>query len=562
MPLLAALLLGQFSAAAEEDPWAFTAEELRRCRTIQVGEKDFLFEMTVPATGYYKNRTIWVNDAPYIALGETFLGSIDGARKDALKDKRRIIVYEKDLLVVDAGIQLHYFYYYYQEGGQECVCFKSGIKSLEDCLFRVKCAKSLRHISAEASRRSAAGSTVDVGIPAGDYPRMERVWVDATGKYKTAARLVSYADGTALLRKTADGKPVTMSIFKLDEAARLIAADAEPHFALERAIRAVLEETRPRSSADALARPFRNAIDRAHRALSSRHPLPLRYRIIGVSEELPPQHTRSRRGEFRLSLRPLFQIDAVPEKWEGGRLVATYRSEWHVAAEDFSPDQVEVNKTVLGFYGAKPILNGGGHDHDLHFQLKFESEETPVITVGFDHGSHRLFTPGVAAATGAVEMVFAAAPTAKEVARAEPKVATAPTTVSGEPPAAAPLEPRVPHGGAPPEEPRETFAVTGASKSHTFICDGHDVAVTGTLHEVQITGRCRKLTVAGSGNKVSVEVVGTISVAGSLNEIKYVGGPDGRPPEIRAGRNNKVEQVTPPTEAPRAADRVGQRPGR
>jgi hypothetical protein len=224
---------------------------------------------------------------------------------------------------------------------------------------------------------------------------------------------------------------------------------------------------------------------------------------------------------------------------------------------------VEVNKSVLGFYGGKPVLNGGGHDYDLHFQLKFESEEAPVITVGFDGGSHRLFTPGVAAATGAVEMVFAAAPTAKEVARAEPKAGTTPATVSEVPPAAAPPEPRVPHGGAPaPEEPRETFAVTGASKSHSFICDGHDVAVTGTHHKVQITGRCRNLTVSGSGNKVSVEVVGTISVAGSLNEIKYVGGPDGRPPEIRAGRNNKVEQVTPPTQAPRAADRVGQRPGR
>jgi hypothetical protein len=48
-----------------------------------------------------------------------------------------------------------------------------------------------------------------------------------------------------------------------------------------------------------------------------------------------------------------------------------------------------------------------------------------------------------------------------------------------------------------------------------------------------------------------VEVVGTISVSGSLNEIKYVGGPDGRLPEIRGGRDSKVEQVTARTEAPK-----------
>ena len=208
--------------------------------------------------------------------------------------------------------------------------------------------------------------------------------------------------------------------------------------------------------------------------------------------------------------------------------------------------QVQVGQSVLEFNGSARLDEPRRDSHE-HFELRFPVEESPVISLVIKSGTTRLFTPGVARAKGVVEMVFASAAPDVAIAKEEAKPKSPDrTSVSEASRLDKPAQKDKPH--SEPERGTERqvykFNVVGAWQERSIECEGEDVTVTGFMNEVKLMGKCKNLTITGTGNKVTAEEVGTITVTGTLNVVKYVRGPDGQPPTITGSmRSNEVEQI-------------------
>lgn len=93
--------------------------------------------------------------------------------------------------------------------------------------------------------------------------------------------------------------------------------------------------------------------------------------------------------------------------------------------------------------------------------------------------------------------------------------------------------------------PRPTWQLDGSDSSYSYVCGGDDwVAVNGKNDSLTITGECAVLEINGSDNKVTVESVGTITIRGNNNDVRYTRAPDGkhRPLIKNRGVANTIHQ--------------------
>lgn len=406
-----------------------------------------------------------------------------------------------------------------------------------------------------------AADVLPVGIPASAYPRVTRQWTDATGTHHLEATLVSATKTEVVLRKQ-DDATVTIPLSKLDEAARRIARDAYPYFAVEKTIQGVIAETeekRPNLGGRAKYEYERDLFLRANEEMEEIK-LCARYRIIAISGPSPSPAFGPKVQEYKVNVRPLYQLNGLPESSTASNVVQGYLNGWTFRAEDFDASKVVVNKSILEFTAA-PFLGQAGHHHFHVMRLKYL---IMGIGFGFNRPEIRVVTPGEDV-EGELYALLEQPPIKPPlienpaVSPARPDRGTPPTSTRQ-----SALE-RVREAqkrarearekaGAGREKSREgpatgfavekdkTYNVTGVRLKRTFAADGHTVSITGSYHEITVTGSCERIIVVGSGNTVIAENAGLISMTGADNVVKYVGGLDGKPPKIvGAGLNEAVK---------------------
>ncbi|MBC8868541.1 MAG: DUF3060 domain-containing protein [Planctomycetes bacterium] len=413
------------------------------------------------------------------------------------------------------------------------------------------------------------------GIPAADYPRSARHWIDASGRHQVLARLVD-VNSSAVRLQTQDRGQITVPVAKLDKASQLIAQDAQPYFVLERLLQSVIHEMLTRGPELDLTQ--RSDIERAlmkqANQMTAGLTLRTRYRIIGVSDRMEAKVTGSKTGEYVVTVRPLYRIQAMPASYSGRPKVGAYLNGWYFRAEDFDPRQVVLNKSIIEFT-AKPVIAHYGHHHFHVMGIKYMSTG---IGFGFNGPKVRVFTPTVAESEdirlgGGVDAGgFPAhdvrpkpAPTAKTTG-----VPLAGRLPQAQPSEATPVGPsasladmiqqqfreraeqqvqRILGGGereatvpsTEPEEAQKPIGISGSGKKVTLKCDGESVSVSGTNHEITITGRCGRIQVSGINHAITVDEVAVISISGSNNTVEYRSGPQGKPPEVKqTGSSNKA----------------------
>lgn len=95
-----------------------------------------------------------------------------------------------------------------------------------------------------------------------------------------------------------------------------------------------------------------------------------------------------------------------------------------------------------------------------------------------------------------------------------------------------------------PDVSREKLVISGVGATLTQNCDGREVEFDEDAigNNYIFRGECKKLTVLGVANKVEVEKVGEIVVAGVSNKIVYVAGLENKKPKIsKTGKDTSVE---------------------
>lgn len=91
---------------------------------------------------------------------------------------------------------------------------------------------------------------------------------------------------------------------------------------------------------------------------------------------------------------------------------------------------------------------------------------------------------------------------------------------------------------------REKLLVSGVGETSTQNCNGREVEFDedSTGNNYLLRGECKKLTVNGVANKIEVEKVGEITVAGVSNKVVYGAGLDNKKPKIsKTGKDTSVE---------------------
>lgn len=168
--LLLVMCLTILQVQAAED-WEFTPAEKRRCETVRIGTQFLPYQITLPrgATFTPRGTSILLDGKVFFSVNPSGNSSAAKTRDYALRLGQKIVAYQRDLVAVDAGpIDGYYFYLFYsgkQRGAAKgVVAFSSSIPTLEDCLFRIKCAKTLQRIDTEM--RSKGGEPAVAGGPA------------------------------------------------------------------------------------------------------------------------------------------------------------------------------------------------------------------------------------------------------------------------------------------------------------------------------------------------------------------------------------------------------------
>jgi len=90
----------------------------------------------------------------------------------------------------------------------------------------------------------------------------------------------------------------------------------------------------------------------------------------------------------------------------------------------------------------------------------------------------------------------------------------------------------------------EKLFVSGVGVTLIEDCKGREIEFDedSTGNDYTFRGECKNLTVNGVANKVSVEKVGEITVAGVSNKVVYVSGLDGKKPKInKSGKDTSVD---------------------
>jgi len=507
-----------------EDQWELTETERRRCETLVIASDAFPWEITVPRGAMMQGQSVFLNNRSWLGLNTATDFDARRARDFAVRIGKEIVLFEDNLVLVNAGaIEGHYFYYFHNQGGVNCLFFASGIPSKENAIFRLKCARTLRRTNQKTAHPQSIGTSRLAGVPESEYPRLRREWEFAADNRTVTGQLRDVRDRHAEIRtKTGD---VLAGVHELDAQSRLLLLDAEKLFDLERELTGLCRAAEKMPEFNPEVAAWQQLVRDSERRLS-RSAIRLRYRITGVSAQLPPEHTDSMVGEFKLSLRPLFSLQIGEHSVDDQRLGQRYLKSIYLPVEEFQPQQVTPGDSIAEFSGALRInQNLRGHLWQIRVAA---AQSRSLLTLGFDVGAPRIFTPGKNANAAALDTLFAAQQGQHAADILEPQMAENDKLPEQAKQAA-------PRGRRERVTARdgERVSVVGRQKRRLVVCRDAAVTVSGTGHDVLVTGRCRKLTVSGTGNRVTLHEVHEISVAGSDNEIEYRTGPSGQDAAIR-----------------------------
>jgi hypothetical protein len=82
--------------------------------------------------------------------------------------------------------------------------------------------------------------------------------------------------------------------------------------------------------------------------------------------------------------------------------------------------------------------------------------------------------------------------------------------------------------------------ITGSDVKAIYTCNGHNVKITGNNDFLTLTGSCPNVHVGGSNNYVVIQKVGTLTVSGNNNRVKWVKGLHGSPKTSISGNHNSI----------------------
>jgi Protein of unknown function (DUF3060) len=87
--------------------------------------------------------------------------------------------------------------------------------------------------------------------------------------------------------------------------------------------------------------------------------------------------------------------------------------------------------------------------------------------------------------------------------------------------------------------------ISGTGERRSVTCNRGRVTVEGRDNQVVMRGPCERVAVKGSGHKVWIEEVGSLSVQGSGNDVKWLRGLDGKDPKVtQSGSGHSVRKTT------------------
>lgn len=89
-----------------------------------------------------------------------------------------------------------------------------------------------------------------------------------------------------------------------------------------------------------------------------------------------------------------------------------------------------------------------------------------------------------------------------------------------------------------------TWELEADDTTYSYVCHGDKLVVRGNGNQLDVTGECASLVVRGSNNRISVEAIGSVDVAGDNNDVVYTSGADGKSkPKIKKkGASNTVRK--------------------
>lgn len=87
--------------------------------------------------------------------------------------------------------------------------------------------------------------------------------------------------------------------------------------------------------------------------------------------------------------------------------------------------------------------------------------------------------------------------------------------------------------------------VSGEGLRRAVTCNRGRVTIEGRDNEVVLRGPCDRVAVKGSGHKVAIEEVGSLSVQGSGQDVRWVRGLDGKDAKVtQSGSGHTVRRIT------------------
>jgi hypothetical protein len=104
----------------------------------------------------------------------------------------------------------------------------------------------------------------------------------------------------------------------------------------------------------------------------------------------------------------------------------------------------------------------------------------------------------------------------------------------------------------------EKWSINANDSTYSYVCGGSErLSLTGKGNVFTVSGDCESLEVKGSDNKVQIEAVGTISINGNNNDVRYTRALAGkkRPTIKLKGAANTVRRREPAPSDPAAAPR-------
>jgi hypothetical protein len=251
----------------------------------------------------------------------------------------------------------------------------------------------------------AAGTLgqVDDSVLQSEFPRITREWVDATGKFRVEAKLISVTATEAVLQKV-DTQTVTVPLARLDNTSRAIAQEAYPHFLVEKKIRDIIEQFTEAAAAKEMSprdkRDLQQELMAKANAELRRLKMRLRYRITEATMH-DPKRAAATLSDYSINFVPLQDWQVTPDTWQndgGLPAIGGYLRGWSFKTKELDPATIVKDQSVFEITGVPEIMEVGrdfswrgdgrkiGADRtaNVHFMISFALLKHEI----------RVFTPG------------------------------------------------------------------------------------------------------------------------------------------------------------------------